>query len=82
MGKRMTRKQFNTRMLAIDNVIAMLQGSLNTLEAAGAFDAMNPIHDAIWDMQNAKHDLETEYSTQGWTTADRQLWSLVCQNFD
>jgi hypothetical protein len=82
MSKRMTSKQLNARLLAIDNVIAMLQGGLNTLEAAGAYEAMNPIHNVIWDMQNAKHDLETEFSTQDWTTADWQSWSLVCDNID
>jgi len=81
-AKRMTRRQLNVRLLAIDNVIAMLRGGLSTLESCGAFSAMNPVHDAIRELEETKHDLEIDYVKQTWTAADHQLWSLVCENID
>jgi hypothetical protein len=86
----MTANEYRYVTQAITNELANVRSALLNLGTSrecqllsGAIgDAMNRLHDAIYDLEREREDVEREWCRRDWTTEDHNSAALAFDNID
>jgi hypothetical protein len=92
-AKKITKHVYNARRVDLEHKLKDIQAqiveayntngaSLGKANPDETGTAWNNLHDREHEINEEIRDLDREWETRNWTTADYQAYHLICENID